>query len=168
MEPNTWDMYMSTMRNETVARYLDPELHELVSHLRSELSEQNSEMRALQAENEQLQAEVDLMRKMDEPTLVALQQNNAEIERLHDQVVRLSTLIDAERGLRDAEIERLRSEINQEVVARRGVEDKLEDACVEIEQLRGLLLDVDDGLDNYWITTKEGVAWICRRSEALG
>ena len=97
-------------------RYLhDPELYDLVNHLRSELSEQNEEMRALQAKNEQLQAEVDLMRRMDEPTLVALQQKDTEIERL-----------------------------------------------------RGLLRDVDDGLDDYWITTKEGVAWVCARHEALG
>lgn len=105
-----------------VARYADPELYELVSHLRSELSEQNKEMRALQAKNEmlkdeieRLQAEVDLMRRMDEPTLIALQQKDAEIERLrgNQDVIVQNAALTGEVMLLKAEIKQLRTELNR-------------------------------------------------------
>jgi len=38
----------------------------------------------------------------------------------------------------------------------------------EIEWLRALLREAFDGLDDYWITTPEGVSWVLRVSEALG
>ena len=41
-------------------------------------------------------------------------------------------------------------------------------AIDEIERLRGLLRDADDGLDDYWVTTKDGVDWMRRVREALG
>ena len=42
------------------------------------------------------------------------------------------------------------------------------EAADEIERLRALLREAFDGLDDYWITTPEGVSWVLRVSEALG
>lgn len=64
-----------------------------------------------------------------------------------------------------AEIERLRLQVKMlpeprsEILARQRA---------EIERLRGLLRDADDGLDDYWVTTKDGVDWMRRVREALG
>ena len=60
-----------------------------------------------------------------------------------------------------AEIERLTRciEIYEETNDRVGT---------EIEQLRALLREAFDGLDDYWIKTPEGASWVLRVSDGLG
>lgn len=69
----------------------------------------------LKNEVERLRAEVDLMRRMDEPTLIALQQKDAEIERLrgNQDVIVQNAALTGEVMLLKAEIKQLRTELNR-------------------------------------------------------
>ena len=62
------------------------------------------------------------------------------------------------------EIERLREkEATAEIIFETNKQQR-----AEIERLRGLLHEVMDGLDDYWVTTPEGISWILRCNDALG
>jgi predicted RNase H-like nuclease (RuvC/YqgF family) len=136
----------------------DPEIERLreelaiekgwVSQYRDSYCKQVAEIERLQNANQDLVDERDIFKR-------TLDKRDAEIERLRDQVVRLSTLVDTERGLRDAEVERLRKELEREkeehdrcttfhaiAVKERNYERVLAlHRDTEIKRLRGLLAE---------------------------
>jgi hypothetical protein len=70
----------------------------------------------------------------DPPRYIA--EMRAEIERLRDQVTRLSTLVDTERSLHDAEIERLREVESNVTAAMAEWERRWRSTALENERLR--------------------------------
>jgi hypothetical protein len=86
----------------------------------------------------------------------------------HDETL-AEELIDEIERLRDVIDRAAKAWLSIDRIAWEGdVGDAMAAAVKEIERLRGLLRDVMDGLDDYWVTTPEGISWLLHCSDALG